>query len=151
MSHTYSIDQVGSAITTAISVPTLDKTKLGLQRTVPSNNGVGQISTYVVEAGSGEYEATVSVLNYKDKNGARHVTLRLTTYARDTDENGVDVKVMPIEAVIGVTIPPMVIESYDLLDLLGNVYSLAFNTATAGVPDSVNATAMLFGRSSFLE
>lgn len=148
MAHTYSIDRV-STTTQAVNVPYLTQANFRLISTVHDPaNGIVE-SRYSIPTGDPTYP-TIIVVRYaknpKDKTGASRTLTAINTFARDVDGTGaLEDVVKPISASTSIVMPSMTLEAADISALLGNLYSLTFNSLTAQVPDTAVVSDLMFG------
>lgn len=149
MTHTLSIDRVSTSVAD-VSVPQLTQANFRLmstQRDVAS--GVTE-SWYSLPSGDPAYPSTIVVRVAKPvgKNAASGQTramIAFNTYARDEDSVTGEVVVRPISTSLNLHLPPMSLEATDLLNLVGNLYGLSFNTLNTKVPDTAVMANLLFG------
>ena len=148
MSHSYSIDNVATS-DTDVAVPLLTQASLELRTTVADAKTGVTISTYVLPTGDPAYPMIVTVRNEKSPTAAnveRRCSINVKTWARELDDDGVLVAVKPISATVAFNLPPGVgLEAADISDLVGNLYSLTFDSLNTKVPSTALISKQMFG------
>lgn len=148
MTITYSIDHVSTTVED-VSVEVADKANMVLQYTT-TDPKTGEItSSYVISNGDNSFPATVvyrtSVQN-RSTGPIRRMSMTFNTWAARADSvSGEEIR-KPLVASVSFNVPAdMTVETADMDDLIGNLFSFLYASVSVKVRDTAYLGKLLFG------
>lgn len=148
MAITYSLDHVLTAVED-VSVEVADKANMVLQSTSTDPKTGDVVSKYVISNGDNSFPAYVTYRNAVQKRTAgviRRVSMTFDTWATMSDSvTGLDTK-KPFSGTVSFNMPAdMTVETADLDDFIGNLFSFLYLSVTTKVRDTTWLGKLLFG------
>lgn len=148
MTITYSLDHVASSVED-VSVEVAAKSEMTLQSTSTDPKTGETSSVYSLASGDNAYLAIVTYRNSVqnlNKGSVRKMSVTLSSWATATDDVANTVTKKPIFATAVYTVPAdMTIETSDMDDLIGNLFSFHYLSVTSKVRDTTWLQKLLFG------
>jgi len=152
MSQTWEIQKVAHT-TVATNVPSFDRTNMVMVDEYRSDDGLHRRGNYVLAEGDTEYPFEIRIeirYNPQANNGfgTTSLSMRLSTRCVLTDDTTSEVlSNEPISVVTAVTVPGVggLIDNDQVLDLLGNAYSLWYNGVTTAEPNNTVLASLAYG------
>lgn len=148
MSLSYSIDHVLTSVED-VSIEVSDKANMVLTGTSLDRKTGESVSTYVIANGDNAYPATVTYRSGVQTLGGRNVrrvSISFATWAVKTDSVTTAEVREPITATISLILPAvMTIESSDVDDLVGNLFSFLYPSVTTKVRATTWLAKLLYG------
>lgn len=147
MTLTYSIDHLSTSVED-VSVEVAAKSEMTLNGTGPDQSGT-MASVYTLASGDNAYPSTVtyrsSVVTRRGST-VRQISLTFSTWATKADSvSGLDTKENLI-ASINLSVPAtMTVETADVDDLVGNLFSFLYPSVTTKVRSTAWLQKLLYG------
>jgi len=148
MSQSYSIDHLVTSVED-VSVEVAAKSELSFSNSGIDNSGL-PFATYSLASGDNAFPATVTfksgIQPRKNAGSVRYIAVQFNTWATKTDSvSGVDTK-SPLQAQVSFTLPTdMTIETADMDDLVGNLFSFLYPSVTTKVRSTAWLSKLLYG------
>lgn len=137
----------------ATTVPTIDRSALSLWDTVQSDDKLTREATYVHTAVDERYPMTIRVGIYRKPKhpeypgiGATNFSIKMETWANEVDDTSGEILwAAPVTATLAWTLPGLtgVVDVADLIDLLGNLYTLSFDGVDGNTDPNTNVVDKL--------
>lgn len=148
MTITYAIDHALTSVED-VSVEVCDKANMVLQYTSTDPKTSEVTSSYVISNGDNSYPATVvyrSSIQNRSTGPIRRFSMTFNTWAARADSvSGIETR-KPITGTISVNMPAdMTIETADMDDFVGNLFSFLYLSVTTKVRDTTWLGKLLFG------
>jgi len=148
MTLTYSLDHVLTSCED-VSIEIADKVNLVLQSTTTDPKTGEVASIYVISTGDNSFPATVTfrVAVQKRSTGVvRRVSMTFDTWAVCSDSvSGIDTR-KPFSGTVSMLVPAdMTIETADVDDFIGNLFSFLYLSVTSKARDTTWLAKLLYG------